>query len=75
MKKNKVLNRLLDGRASVAERRLFFGAARRGDVTTISRPGASWEPHPDSAATKRAKNEDEPELDTSSLQKDQGEPS
>ena len=75
MKKNKVLNRLLDGRPSVAQRRLFFGAARRGDVTIISRPGEAWEPKSNSSTSRRKQNEDEPEMGTSSLPKEQGEPS
>lgn len=37
--KNNVLSRLLQGRPSVAHRRLFYGAARRGGVTVISPAG------------------------------------
>ncbi|MBD90196.1 MAG: hypothetical protein CL940_07650 [Deltaproteobacteria bacterium] len=75
MKKNKVLNRLLDGRPSVTQRRLFFGAARRGDVTVISRPGETWDPKSNSSDRRRDQNEDEPEKATSALPKEQGEPS
>ena len=73
--KNKVLSRLLNGRPSVSQRRVFFGAARRGDVTIISRPGEPWDEHIQSTAERRDKNEEQPESGTSSLQKEQGEPS
>jgi hypothetical protein len=73
--KNRVVARLVEGKSSSANRRLFYGAAQRGGVTVISRAGEPWNPDlepPDSPATP---HNVQPEAGSNPLLKEQGQPS
>jgi len=73
--KNRVLARLLQGRPSTANRRLFYGAAQRGGATVIGQPGDPWNPDLERSASVDAQPEEEPDMGDLSLPKEQGKPS
>ena len=73
--KNRVLARLLQGRPSSANRRLFYGAAQRGGVTVISTPGDPWNPDLEHTAPAESQTDEPPEAGDLPLPTEQGKPS
>lgn len=73
--KNRVLARLIEGKPSSANRRLFYGAAQRCGVTIISRPGDPWNPDLEPQDVPATPHNEQPQPDSNHLLKEQGQPS